>query len=238
MKQYIVTAESLNVRSGPSSDDPKVWVFPFGKIITQVSTNPDSSWIEVKLGEIQGWVSSQFLSEVPAGTIETDPSTLLGNDLGIDWFKWNQKAMLISASFEGHGADWGNPVGNFDRAFLTCGLLGFTWEWNNQPPMVMEFVVRQGKAALTALMPTKGAEYLDAVILGSKQAAPIVSSWSIGEKVVEPYHSELKTFWSSDAMKKIQTETSVSMFAKFAKRKTTETQRYYGLATPQFAHFA
>lgn len=66
----------------------------------------------------------------------------------IDWFSWTEKAMKISGSFEGIGEDWGNPVGNFDGAYLTCGLLGFTWKWNNQPPMIDEFVTRKGEDEL------------------------------------------------------------------------------------------
>lgn len=48
----------------------------------------------------------------------------------VDWLEWTEKAMKISDSFEGQGEDWGNPVGNFDSAYLTCGLLGFIWQGN------------------------------------------------------------------------------------------------------------
>ncbi len=155
-----------------------------------------------------------------------------------DWLSWTEKAMKISGSFEGNGENWVNPVGNFDGAYLTCGLLGFTWKWNNQPSMISEFVKRQGKATLMALMPKSGAAYLDAAAKGEKDGAPIVSAWSVGEHVDEPYKSELSKFWSSPEMKKIQTETSLTMFGQFAKRKTLEGQQYYGLAEPRFSHYA
>lgn len=157
----------------------------------------------------------------------------------IDWLAWTERAMKISGSFEGNGEDWGNPVGNFDDAYLTCGLLGFTWKWNNQPPMITKFVNQHGKAKLLNLMPQTGEEYLDAVAKGEKDGAPIVSAWSVGERVIEPYFSELKAFWSCNEMKKIQTETAFSgSMGKFAKQKTLEGQSYYNLPQPQFSHFA
>ena len=155
-----------------------------------------------------------------------------------NWLEWTEKAMKISGSFEGNGEDWGNPVGNFDGAYLTCGLLGFTWKWNNQPPMITKFVSAYGKAKLLNLMPQTGEEYLDAVAKGEKDGAPIVSMWSNGERVNEPYRSELKRFWSCPEMKKIQTETALTMMGKFAKQKTLEGQRYYNLSSPEFSHFA
>ena len=156
----------------------------------------------------------------------------------IDWLEWTEKAMKISGSFEGNGEDWGNPVGNFDGAYLTCGLLGFTWKWNNQPPMIEELVKRKGKPEIMKLMPKCGASYLDAAGKGEKDGAPIVSAWSVGEHVDEPYKSELSKLWSSPEMKKIQTETARTMFGQFAKRKTLEGQQYYGLAEPRFSHYA
>lgn len=156
----------------------------------------------------------------------------------IDWLGWTEKVMKISGSFEGNGEDWGNPVGNFDGAYLTCGLLGFTWKWNNQPPMINEFVKRKGKGELMTLMPRCGEAYLEAVEKGEKDGAPIVSAWSVGERVKEPYFTELKNFWSCAEMKKIQTETALTMMGDFARRKTLEGQSFYNLPKPLFSHFA
>lgn len=87
-------------------------------------------------------------------------------------------------------------------------------------------------------MPESGASYLEAVEKGEKDGAPIVSAWSVGEHVDEPYKTELSKFWSSPEMKKIQTETARTMFGQFAKRKTLEGQQYYNLAEPLISHYA
>lgn len=155
-----------------------------------------------------------------------------------NWLDWTERAMKISGSFEGKGEDWGNPVGNFDGAYLTCGLLGYTWKYNNQPPMINQFVERHGKNRLSALMPITGEEYLNAVQAGEIGGAPTVASWSNGEKVKEPYRTELDAFWSSPEMKTIQKETALVMMGNFAKKKALEGQRYYSLSEPRFSHFA
>lgn len=163
----------------------------------------------------------------------------------IDWLSWTEKAMKISGSFEGSGENWGNPVGNFDGAYLTCGLLGFTWKWNNQPPMILEFIKRHSEDELKHLMPKCGAEYIatakasnDKFLATGSGDSSVVTKWSIGERVLEPYHAELNKFWSSPEMKQIQTEKALMMMGDFAKRKTLEGQQYYNLTQPAFSHFA
>lgn len=232
MENYRVTASSLNVRNEPSTDAERIGSIVKDTIVGLMEKSTDLKWSKVKQDETEGWVFNEYLE--------------LNDDM--DWLTWTSRAMKISGSFEGNGEDWGNPVGNFDDAYLTCGLLGFTWRWNNQPPMILEFVERKGRDALFGLMPEKGEEYYQAasrsdqlfhqtgVVDGS-----IVSTWSVGEHVKEPYRAELKAFWSCDEMKKIQTETALNKkgdLGNFAKQKTLEGQRYYNLAEPQFAHFA
>lgn len=230
MSKYRVTASpTLNIRQDPSRNHAPIGSFAEGDIVEEIKRSPDNKWSEVRKDGSQGWVSNEYLELIkdPADSVD-----------GTDWLDWTEKAMIISGSFEGSGTDWGNPTGNFDGAYLTCGLLGFTWKWNNQPPMVKEFVKRKGEAALLTLMPQSGRAYLDAVSKGEIGGAPIVSSWSVGEKVKEPYKSELSAFWSSPEMKKIQKETALTMMGVFAKRKTIEGQKYYNLPKPRFSHYA
>lgn len=75
--------------------------------------------------------------------------------------------------------------------------------------MITEFVKRKGERELKALMPKCGAAYLDAAAKGEKDGAPIVSVWSVGERVDEPYKSELSKFWASPEMKKIQNDKPI-----------------------------
>lgn len=158
-----------------------------------------------------------------------------------DWKDWTKKAMVMSGAFEGEGEDWGNPVGNFDGAYLTCGLLGFTWKWNNQPPMILTFVKRHGEARARQLMPRVWDDYYRAAKLGESGGKSIVSRWSSGrsndDSVYEPYRTELKNFWSSEEMRVIQVEKAWEMMGAWAKEKSIVAQKYWNLPTPLFQHF-
>lgn len=168
---------------------------------------------------------------------ETVPSVPENVEGQIDYKKWCRSSMEISGQFEGQGVDWGNPVGNFDDAGLTCGLLGFTWRWNNQPPMILEFVKTHGVERLKALMPNTWGYYYDAALQGESKGMKIVSKWSSGSKVKEPYRSELNAFWCSEEMKEIQVVKAWEMMGKFAKEKTLKGQEFFGLKEPSFGHF-
>lgn len=149
---------------------------------------------------------------------------------------WVYKAAEIIATFEGNGVDWGNPVGNFDGAYLTCGLMGFTWKYNNQPPMIKQFVAKYGTKELLKLMPKSGSEYIRAANLGESGGSYIVKSWSSGYKVKEPYKSELYAFWTSPGMIEIQKEKIWSMMGEWGIKKMLETQAYFGFSEPKFQH--
>lgn len=156
----------------------------------------------------------------------------------IDYDKWTRDAIEVSQSFEGSDP-WANITGNFDGAYLTCGALGFTWLYNNQPPMILDFVKRHGEARARQLMPTKWDEYYGAAKKGEKGGSSIVASWSNGSSSVrEPYKSELAKFWKSPEMKQIQVLKAWDMMGAFAKKKTQEGQLFFELATAQFGHFA
>ena len=155
----------------------------------------------------------------------------------IDWDEWTMKAIDISQGFEGSDP-WANITGNFDGAYLTCGALGFTWKYNNQPPMILEYVNKHGADKLLSLMPKTGAEYIHAAKLGEQGGKDIVSKWSQGNKVREPYYSELRAFWKSKEMKDIQIKAAWKMMGVFAMNKTLEGQKFFSLESPKFSHFA
>lgn len=155
----------------------------------------------------------------------------------IDWDEWTMKAIDISQGFEGSDP-WANITGNFDGAYLTCGALGFTWKYNNQPPMILEYINKHGADKLLALMPKTGAEYIHAAELGEIGGKDIVSKWSSGNKVREPYYSELRAFWKSKDMRDIQVKHAWKMMGNFAKEKTIQGQEYFKLEAPRFSHFA
>lgn len=151
--------------------------------------------------------------------------------------EWIRKAVEIIASFEGVGVDWGNPVGNFDGAGLTCGVIGFTWKYNNQPPMIREYVKRHGQASLLQFMPKYGLTYIKAANLGESGGMSIVKGWSGGSyNLPAAIKAELKAFWTSPGMLKIQEEQIMVMIGNWGVKKMYESQKYFGFAQPKFEH--
>lgn len=184
-----------------------------------------------------------FLDENPI-EISKDPSVIvLPSDVKstvqtlVDWNDWCKKAIDVSKNFE--GGDWSNITGNFDGAYLTCGALGFTWKYNNQPPMILQFLAKYGAELGKKLMPQYWEIYLKAANLGENGGASIVSAWtSNGANVKSDVKKELQAFWSSPEMIQIQITTAWRMMGDFAQKKCLEAQSYFGLAAPQFAHFS
>lgn len=165
----------------------------------------------------------------------SEPSTsILTEQEELDWVA---KAVEIIASFEGNGVDWGNPVGNFDGAYLTCGVIGFTWKYNNQPPMIKDFINRFGATKLMELMPRYGAAYMKAAQLGESGGASIVADWSGGRYTLPTaIRNELYAFWTSPGMITIQKERIMTMIGNWGLKKMYETQKYFNLPKPQFEH--
>lgn len=170
--------------------------------------------------------------------VEPKPAPLPQLPVGTDfWQDWCRKALEISQKFEGSDP-WANITGNFDGAGLTCGALGWTFKWNNQQPKVQEFVSRHGIHALNFLMPRTGKEYWQLCQLKTSEGIRLVSRWSRGYNVNEPYKSELRTFWKSPEMIAIQVEVAWREMGAFAKEKTIEFQKYLGHEKPLFQVFA
>lgn len=156
----------------------------------------------------------------------------------IDFEKWAKDAAFISSTFEGDGGDYANVVGNFDGAYLTCGLLGLTWKYGNQLEILDEYLKKYGPNKLQKLMPKTGNEYLQAINSGYTEGAEIVSSWSNGSaNVRQPYRSELAAFWSSPEMVELQDKKYSKMMGVFALKKCLETQEYFELPKPLFQHY-
>ncbi len=59
---YTTTASSLNVRSGPSTDYGIVTSFPFGTKVLVVDANSSGTWVKVKSGTTEGWLSAKYLT--------------------------------------------------------------------------------------------------------------------------------------------------------------------------------
>lgn len=116
------TATSLNVRSGPSTDNPIIGTIPEGQ--RYVAIAQDSGWYKIYYADNTGWCSGAFLNTVTGVTgslvtadslnVRTGPGTsnasvgfvssgqrYIRTAVSADWEKiyWNGNAYWISGSF-------------------------------------------------------------------------------------------------------------------------------------------
>jgi hypothetical protein len=66
-----VTAEALNVRSGPGADYPAIGVVHKDDLLSITGRNEDGSWLEIAKGDLAGWVSATYVSVI--GDVSTLP---------------------------------------------------------------------------------------------------------------------------------------------------------------------
>ena len=131
-------------------------------------------------------------------------------------------AMRGSGRFEGDDP-WANITGNFDDAGLTCGMLGKTFGDGDQQECVHRFLKQFGPGELLKLMPKTGAEYIRLCALPRSQGVPLISRWSLNGRsanVLQPYLSELRSFWKSPPMISIQFKSALAREGKAAADNT------------------
>jgi hypothetical protein len=131
-------------------------------------------------------------------------------------------AMRVSGQFEGDDP-WANITGNFDDEGLTCGMLGKTFADGDQQQTVHRFLESFGESELLKLMPKTGADYLRLCALSKDQGTALISRWSVNgssANVLQPYLSELRSFWKSPPMISIQFKAALENEGKFAAENT------------------
>ena len=94
VNQYIVTAEGLNVRDGPSINATAIDVVGKGQLVTLVSVSGDGFWFKVTpaKGKI-GWVRNKYLAAVPDKdlTLKGDPPwmAIASSEIGVKEYPGN-----------------------------------------------------------------------------------------------------------------------------------------------------
>jgi uncharacterized protein (TIGR02594 family) len=75
MPQLRVTASTLNLRKGPSTDQPVVTQLPQNTVVDRLGTSDDGRWIKIRAtlrdGKITAWASAKYLeviAPIPAPT--------------------------------------------------------------------------------------------------------------------------------------------------------------------------
>ena len=63
MSTHIVLPSALNVRAAPraTEDSTILGVLSFGTVIEALDANADRSWLRVRVGTLEGWVSNKYL---------------------------------------------------------------------------------------------------------------------------------------------------------------------------------
>lgn len=139
-----------------------------------------------------------------------------------------RKALILSSKFEGSDT-WANITGPFDGTGLTCGALGWTIKWDNQDPLVKEFLTKYGNARALDLMPKTWNEYWAVINDPEDTALRIVTGWGSGANVREPYLTELRNFWSSPEMQEIQVEFAQKQMGTYAAQMTDNFCKNFGI---------
>lgn len=165
-----------------------------------------------------------IIPEVPESPDKPDTS----------WF--SKEATDIVQRFEGN-VPWANVTGNFDGAYLTCGALGFTWLYAEQPTLVKRFAQIYGQAKGKELMPQAWSDYFNYANMDISKSGPMISAWSNGAKVKSPYYKELTAFWQSPEMIKIQVERINETIHLYAIMHCMEMKDYLKLPAPVFMHY-
>jgi peptidoglycan hydrolase-like protein with peptidoglycan-binding domain len=136
------------------------------------------------------------------------------------------RALQVTAAFEGHGFTL--VQGNFDGAWLTWGVIGFTLKHGELPLIVLEAHRRNPRLVTQAFGPK--ADALLAVMRAPKPRqeawANSISRGASKARVAEPWLTAFRRFGQLPAVQKIQLERVDVRFAK-----ARETARSLGLKT-------
>jgi peptidoglycan hydrolase-like protein with peptidoglycan-binding domain len=136
------------------------------------------------------------------------------------------RALQVTAAFEGHG--YTLVQGNWDGAWLTWGVIGFTLKHGEIPLIVLE-VQRRNPRLIQQVFGAKAVELL-AVMRGPKaRQRKWANSISVGadkSKVAEPWKTSFRRFGELRAVQKVQNQRVDGRFAK-----ARETARSLGLKT-------
>lgn len=83
---YIVTANSLNVRSKPNSQAQVVTKVKQNQKVQVISFSDNKQWAKVAVGSRQGWVSAKYIEPAPAAV--TTPQEPADEPLGMMILRW------------------------------------------------------------------------------------------------------------------------------------------------------
>jgi hypothetical protein len=123
------------------------------------------------------------------------------------------RALQVTAAFEGHGFTL--VQGNYDGAWLTWGVIGFTLKHGELPLIVLE-AQRRNPQLVRRAFGAKAGELLAVMSAGKERRLAWANSISLGTskaRVAEPWKTSFRTFGELPAVQKIQLERVDVRFA-------------------------
>lgn len=140
---------------------------------------------------------------------------------------WFSKAFFASTFFENSNTK-AQVTGNFDGTALTCGFMGWIFTSGEQQKLVKMFEAKY-PGLLSKYMPKTGNDYWYACQQLPTKGSGIVSRWSHGATVVEPYRSELVAFWNSPEMVDMQLTYAQATMGPFAEIHTEKFCKHFAV---------
>jgi uncharacterized protein (TIGR02594 family) len=126
-ERYRVTAQSLNVREGPTVSAAPIGHLHEGDVITHVQTSGDGYWLKVRKDALEGWSSHKYLELVVPDA---------GDHHGDDVYPW----MSIAAAEKGVKESPGNGDNPRIIEYLKSTTLGAPHNANDETKWCSAFV--------------------------------------------------------------------------------------------------
>jgi peptidoglycan hydrolase-like protein with peptidoglycan-binding domain len=112
-----------------------------------------------------------------------------------------ERSLQLTSTFEGHG--FGKVQGNWDKAWLTWGIIGFTLKHGEVGAIVRE-INQANPTLLTDAFGVQAAELLNIVSASSSDQLAWANSITSGTGVIEPWHSGFQKLGENSTVQAIQ----------------------------------
>ena len=148
---------------------------------------------------------------------------------------WRHAALEITPHFESEGDPYQAVSGDFDGMGISCGVL----QWNIGSNSLQPMVRAAGQPAVTAMMPTLGAQLWNACKATASTASglAIVRAWQNGTRLKPVAAAELRAFMDSAAMR-AQQDGKINEVAATALIQAKRWAQSAGRAGPDKREFA
>jgi hypothetical protein len=144
----------------------------------------------------------------------------------LDFPELFQRCLQLTARFEGHG--YGTVTGNWDNAWLTWGIIGFTLK-HREIQLIVQEASQQDPALLTSAFKDQAAIFLalcqrnnDAELLAWAESVSVAATGK--RSVIEPWRGAFRTFGSFPQVQALQRQHARQRYFEPAQRTAQRLQ--------------